>query len=117
MRTVRSLHDEAMALAQLALVARHSGGQERAVALAREAFGFEAQAADLVPAGVDSEPTRSILYRSAAWLALDAKLPDEAVRLAERGLAGSPPASIAAELNEVLAMACVSAQTPTETSG
>ena len=117
MQTIRSLHDDALALVQLALVARHSGDQERAVALAREAFGFEAQAADLVPAGVDSEPTRSILYRSAAWLALDARLPDEAVRLAERGLTGSPPGSIAAELKEVLAMARVSAQTPTETAG
>ncbi len=117
MQSVRSLHDEAMELAQLALVARHTGNVERAAALAREAFGREAQAADLVPEGVDSEPTRSILYRSAAWLALQANLPDEAVRLAERGLAGSPPASIAAEIEEALATARVSAQTHTEQAG
>ena len=116
MCTVRSLHDEAMALAQLALVARHTGDLARAAALAREACGLEAQAASLVPEGADSEPTRSILHRSAAWLALDANLPEEAIRLAERGLAGSPPAAIAVELKEVLAAARASAGTPTETA-
>ncbi len=117
MYTVRSLHDEAMELAQLALVARQTGDQERAAALTLEAFGCEAQAADLVPEGVDSEPTRSILYRSAAWLALQANLPDEAVRLAKQGLAGSPPPEIAAELEEALATACVSAQAHMEKAG
>ena len=105
MHTVRSLHDEAMELAHHALVARQMGDLERAATLVREAFGLEAQAVDLVPGGADSEPTRSILYRSAAWLALDANLPAEAIRLAERGLAGSPPAAIAVELEEALATA------------
>ena len=114
MRTVRSLHDEAMELAQLALVARHTGDLARAATLAREAFGLEAQAADLVPDGAASEPTRSILYRSAAWLALQANLPDEALRLAERGLAGSPPALIAAELEEALATARLKIQAHAE---
>jgi len=117
MHTVRSLHDEAMELAQLALVARQTGDVERAAALAREAFGREAQAADRVPEGAASEPTRSILYRSAAWLALQANLPHEAVRLAEQGLAGSPPPEIAAELAEALATARVGMQTHTEKSG
>ena len=117
MDTVRSLHDAAMELAQLVLVARHTGDREREAALAWEAYEREAQAAGLVPDGTASEPTRSILYRSAAWLALDANLPDEAVRLAERGLAGSPPAAIAVELKEVLAAASVSARTQRETAG
>ncbi len=117
MQSVRSLHDEAMELAQLALVARHTGTVERAAALAREAWGLEAQAAGLVPDEAASEPTRSILYRSAAWLALDANLPDEGIRLAERALAGCPPASIAAELEEALATARLRSQTQKEGAG
>ncbi|HSH83397.1 MAG TPA: hypothetical protein VLA19_33100, partial [Herpetosiphonaceae bacterium] len=97
--------------------ARHTGDHERAVVLALESFGREAQAADLVPEGAASEPTRSILYRSAAWLALQANLPDDAVRLAEHGLAGSPPPEIAAELAEALATARMSMQTHTEKAG
>ena len=46
--------------------------------------------------------TRSVLYRSAATLALDAGETQEARRLAECGLAGAPPAEIADELREVL---------------
>ena len=106
--------DDTMALAQLALVARQTGDLARAAALAREAYGLEAQAAGLVPDGADSGPTRSISYRSAAWLALQANLPDEALRLAEHGLAGSPPALIAAELEEALATARLKIQAHAE---
>ena len=70
-----------------------------------------------MPDGANSEPTRSILYRSAAWLALDANLPHEAIRLAERGLAGSPPPAIAVELEEALAAARLRTRTQTETAG
>lgn len=113
-RRVRDLHDQAMELAQLALVARHTGDPQRAAALAGQAYPLEAQAADGVPDDAATEPTRGILYRSAAWLALDAGQPEEAIRLAERGLAGHPPAEIAAELNAALATARLIRRTPTE---
>ena len=50
------------------------------------------------------EPTRSILYRSAASLAWNCEDYPEVVRLARKGLAGSPPGDIAAELKELLEM-------------
>ena len=49
MTSVRSLHDEAMKLSQLALVARHTGERQRAEGLARQADELEARAAELVP--------------------------------------------------------------------
>ncbi len=60
MKTVRELHDKAIELAQLALVARQSGDLEQAESLSYEAYENEVQAADLVPEGQPSEPTRSI---------------------------------------------------------
>ena len=49
-----------------------------------------------------TEPTRSVLYRSAATLALDCGEYREAERLVAAALAGTPPEAIANELREVL---------------
>jgi hypothetical protein len=102
MKTVRQLHDEAMQLAQLALVARHTGEIDRAAELSRQAYNIETKAASLVPDEPSSEPTRSILYRSAASLALNCGEIREAERLSAIGLAGNPPDRIAAELRGLL---------------
>ncbi len=101
MTTVRELHKEAMRLAQLALVARHSGDHVRAKQLSRDAYKLEAQAADLVPDDETSEPTRSILYRSAASLAYQCDELYEAQRLIGRGLAGYPPPNVEEELKQL----------------
>lgn len=96
-RTTR-LHEAAMAYAQEAMIANHPG---EALRLYRLAFENEREAASLLDREMDEEPTRSILFRSAATLALDCKDFDEAERLAARGLGGFPPADIAAELRDV----------------
>lgn len=75
---------------------------DRAQALFRNAFEKEREAAESLHDEPAQEPTRSILYRSAALLALDCKDSDEARRLATEGLKGNPPASIEAELKEIL---------------
>lgn len=98
MSTVRTLHDEAMKLSQLALVARETGDQERAVELAYQAYEFEAQAAALVPDEKASEPTRSILYRSAASLAYQSKQYSLAQQLVAKGLSGYPSPKVEQEL-------------------
>src|SRR3712207_2893391 len=95
--SVRSLHDEAMELSQQALVARNAGDVRRAEELARQACALEAQAAELVPEGKGSEPTRSILYRSAASLAYQCKEYRMAQQLVAKGLAGYPPPRIEQE--------------------
>lgn len=52
-----------------------------------------------------AEPSRSILYRSAASLALCAGLPSMAANLAALGLQGAPPDEVRAELDAVRARA------------
>ena len=98
MSSVRELHDEAARLAQLALVARHNGEQERAAALARQAYQYESQAAALIPDDESSEPTRSILYLSASSLAYQCKEFEAAQRLIAKGLSGYPPAKVEQDL-------------------
>lgn len=97
---VRELHDEAMKLAELSMVAYHNGLQDGAK-LANEAYRLETQAAELVPDGESSEPTRSILYLSAASLAQQCSEFQAARRLVAEGLAGHPSPRIERELKEL----------------
>lgn len=106
MDSVRELHDKAMKLAQLAMVARHSQDFKRAEQLARQAYEYEAQAAELIPLAESSEPTRSVLYRSAAWLAYQCKEFTVALKLIQKGLSGFPPPEIEQELKDLLKNLC-----------
>lgn len=101
MSTVRELHDKATKLAHLAMVARHEGEREQAKDLARQAYEYESQAADLVPDGKSSEPTRSILYLSAASLAYQCKEFQAAQRLIAKGLSGYPPPKVEQDLKDL----------------
>lgn len=103
MSQVRELHRKAMSLLDAANVARMRGDEEQARELQRRAFETEKQAAEQLADAYEHEPTRSILFRSAATLALDCGDYHEAERLAEAGLAGSPPDAIAAQLRDVQA--------------
>jgi len=98
MSNFRELHDKAMSLAQLALVAREKGERDKAEALAVEAYKYESKAADLIPIEESSEPTRSILYSSAASLAYQGKKFDIALQLIAKGLCGYPSPQVKEEL-------------------
>lgn len=98
MSTSRELHNKAMNLAQLALVAREKGEFDKAEALAIEAYEYETRAADIIPLKESSEPTRSILYSSAASLAYQGKKFDVALNLIAKGLSGYPPLQVKEEL-------------------
>ena len=100
--TVRELHDKAMRLAQQASM---HGELDQARSVAAEALVLERQAAELVENERSSEPTRSILYLSAASLALQAGQYDDMRQLAREGLAGFPMARTIAELNTLLEIA------------
>ena len=102
MSTVKELHDRAMVLSGEAFVARLRGELEKARELSRQALPFEAEAASMLEDRFDAEPSRSVLFRSAASLALQCGEYEEAKRLIATGLAGNPPAEIAAELRDVL---------------
>jgi len=90
MDNVSKLHNQAMKLSQRAMVARHNGDGARAKALSHEAFEYESQAASLIPDEKASEPTRSILYCSAASLAHECQEWESAKGLIKKGLSGYP---------------------------
>ena len=101
MSQIKELHEKAMYLAEMAVVTKLQGDFERANQLFRQAYENEAKAARLMPEEPSPEPTRSILYRSAASLALDCNEYREAERLIALGLAGQPPEEIAIELRDL----------------
>src|SRR5262245_34731771 len=98
MSQVRDFHSEAMRLAHLAIVARHNNDLAQAEIFARQALEYERKAADLIPEALESEPTRSILYRSAASLAYQCKDLAVSLRLIAKGLSGYPTFQVEAEL-------------------
>lgn len=95
-------HDHAMEFVDQAFFARRRGDSNTAQNYLREAYNLERQAAEHLRNSLESEPSRSILYRSAASLALDCGLTEEAERLAATGLAGNPPLDIAEELRDLM---------------
>jgi hypothetical protein len=91
-----------MDLADAAAAARRAGETSRFEELTREALEQEEAAAHRFRFLADFEPTRSVLYRSAASLALDCNEPRRAEQLIAEALAGEPPADIADELRDLL---------------
>jgi hypothetical protein len=98
MTEIAELHRKAMELTDEATLRKLRG--QSAEGLLRSAFEAERSAA----LGVDRnlEPTRSVLLRSAASLALECGEPREAERLISIALSGEPPPSIANELRDLL---------------
>lgn len=89
-------HDRAMHLASLADSEPDSDKRRELFLLASHNEHTAAEYAGSV------EPSRSVLYRSAAWLALNGKRPEKALKLAGCGLNGDEvPAEIRDELIEV----------------
>lgn len=102
MSGVTTTHREAMEQTDLALAARQKGDEVLALRHFQKAYQLEAQAADAYTYHPDAEPTRSVLFRSAATLALDCKLLPEAEKLVCTALAGNPPDDIAEDLRDLL---------------
>jgi hypothetical protein len=101
MTQVNVLHKEAMDLAELAQVAKLRGEIEQSNHLLRQAFTQESSAAALIANHWESEPTRSVLHRSAASLAIECEEFEIANRLIATALSGNPPAEIAEELQDL----------------
>jgi len=99
---IQELHREAMDLAEMAFIAKLKGDLENAENLLREAYKKESDSAKLLVDEYDFEPTRSILFRSAASLAIECNDIRGAERLIAFGLAGNPPEEIAEELRDLL---------------
>jgi len=105
MKELEDQHRGAMTLVDRALAARRTGDYRTAEGLFRQAFDAERAVAEAMAPDVDFEPTRSVLLRSAATLALDCDDWREAERLVAVALSGSPPEEIAEELRDVLEQA------------
>ena len=101
MNEINKLHDEAMNLAELATVAKVKGNLQQADELLRKSYENEAKAAYLMIDMSSPEPTRSVLFRSAASLAIDCNELREAEKLIAVGLSGNPPRGIAEELRDL----------------
>src|SRR5882724_6544101 len=81
MTTTSKLHDEAMSLADNAWLKRYEGEFSAYKDMIRAAYEKEREAAESIIKEVDLEPTRSVLLRSAASLALECVETREAERL------------------------------------
>ena len=109
MSKVQELHQQAMDLAEQADLKKLKGDKTQAKEILRQALALEAEAAQLVAEDITAEPTRSVLHRSAATLAINCgelqmaeKLIAVAIAPALTGqFAGTPPLDIAEELKDL----------------
>jgi hypothetical protein len=86
---------------EASLVARQNGDEGRVFTLLTEALKLESAAADSVGEAISLEPTRSVLHRSAASLALQLFDTITARKYVEAGLKGNPPGEIRQELESL----------------
>ena len=93
-----NLHDQAMLLADEADIAKRKGFLDVARVLYKLAYGVEKAVADQVIV----EPSRSIIYRSLAALALEAELFQEAKDAISWGFGENPPQEIVDEYRDLL---------------
>ena len=98
---VNELHEKAMDIAERGFMAKKQGKLDQAKQLSSQAYEYESKAAILLLNDYEIEPTRSILFKSAACLALDFEDYRQAERMIALGLLGNPPPEILAELREL----------------
>lgn len=103
MTQIDQLHNQAMDLAENAFLAQQQGDKTAFVQLSREAFLLERAAAMLLQNQLDAEPSRSILFKSAAFLAFDAQEYQECRDMITYTLLGKPDNVIKAEMNQLFA--------------
>jgi hypothetical protein len=102
MSDVQDTHRQAMEQADQADAAKKAGDLEEARTLFVEASRLESEAAHALIDQPDAEPTRSVLFRSAASLAMEARQFGQAAYLVACGLEGAPPQEIREELRALL---------------
>ena len=101
MAPIKALHRKAMDLAEQAFVEKINGNMDAFHNLSLEALAAEKEAANHLLLQFDKEPTRSVLFRSAAVLAMDCRDYITAEQLVASSLIGSPPEEIKEELKNL----------------
>ncbi len=102
MNAIKKLHQEAMHYIDNAQLAKLKNDNSNVMDYLNKAFMKEREAALKLKDKFNLEPTRSILLRSAASLALQCKEIRESEKLISISLAGDPPSGIADELRNLL---------------
>lgn len=98
MKDIRSLHGRAMEFMRIAKQDLENRDKEGYLRNTKAAFDLEQEAAYALLSKFESEPTRSVLFRSAANLAYNLGQYDQSEKLIYQALAGAPHAEIKAEL-------------------
>ena len=101
MNSINQLHEEAMNMAENAFLAQQKGDKMAFVQLSKKAFLLEKEAALLLQNKLDAEPNRSVLFKSAAFLAFDAQEYQECRDMITYTLLGKPDNIIKAEMNQL----------------
>jgi len=91
-----------MDLAERAFIARAKGNENESVSLFEKALKNELAAIAELEKNGRTEPTYSVLCRSAGTLALDCRQIRKAEKIVTKALSHEPPPEIADELREIL---------------
>ena len=95
------IHEKAMKLSQEAIMARIWNDETKAQMLYKQSFDLEREAAYTYAERFDKEPIRSILYRSAASLAIECHLYQEADLLIQQGQSNDTPMDVMNDFQEL----------------
>ena len=102
-QVAESAHRRAMEFVDAAFQARRSGDIQKEREYNLQALEEERRAAEAIAQRYDLEPSRSVLYRSAATLAYRCDKLQEAKRLAECGLSNEhAPIEVVRELRDLI---------------
>lgn len=101
-KEVDELHEIAMNGAEEAIFNERKGYRNKAKELYRDALYYEERAANLLLDKFDIEPTRSVLFKSAAWLAYKSDDYDKVKILVKHVFEGNPDNIIVEEMNTLL---------------
>ncbi len=99
--TIQELHNSAMIDAEHAFLARFKGDDDSALEYFEKAYIAEKDAAFKAKSAFMEEPTLTVLFKSAASLALNAKRLEDAEKLVCLALSGNPPLELAEELRDL----------------
>lgn len=102
MSEVKKLHSQAMDMYELCLLKKHSKDYNAYEKLLKQAYQQEKKAAFLLINKFDIEPTRGILFASAANMAIEAGEWVDARKLIGQGLAGDISQELDYELKDLL---------------
>lgn len=95
------LHDKAMEFVDEARLAKMEGNLDASRGFFEKAFLLEKEAALSTPSGEETDYTRHLYLRSAAYLAFETGHVLEAAQFVFLGLANNPPAYVARQLKDL----------------